>query len=33
MAAAQPSKEVTTVQVGGVSFSFYTDAEARESAI
>ena len=27
MAAAQPSKEVTTVQVEGVSFGFYTDDE------
>ena len=29
MATAQPSKEVTTVQVGSVSFGWYSDDEAR----
>ena len=29
MATAQPSKEVTTVQVGSVSFGWYSDAEVR----
>ena len=29
MATAQPSKEVTTAQVGSVSFGWYSDDEAR----
>ena len=29
MATAQPSKEITTVQVGSVSFGWYSDDEAR----
>jgi hypothetical protein len=31
--SAQVSKEVTTVQVTGVTFGFFTDAEVRHACI